>query len=508
MHVRFGLLGLLVAASTAWAAPGQRCGPGASCGVPRFTRLPAAPPAGVLCFPYRTWFDDAGGTFSMGALPSGLPVPDVRGTVRFPYCTGLHDVQVTVEPGRWSVTGTWKGTTDECQDFTESLVPDGACQSPAGTYRNADGLTGPDRWFPPIVIAVPGANALRQLVIPADPVMPAITVSARLQGLDPDPTAITTFTWTVHARQQLPRGRVPLYWDDYFQRGLTSIGTQAVDIPLTVASDFVGGDLLIEASGNQLFPDQWLHITPPAPAGYKIVGTNPPRADIQQWIAALVPAYAFSGLAWADVIDALQRVACDESQQRNFEAPPNGGVGDVIIAPDLGFGLFQLTNPSPTGNPPLIYNWKENARAGTRLFSSDAAVASGFPPKLRGSRKYQAHVSDAINPARQAAGRQPIAVAPAPDFTKLGLLGAAVTNQQLEDAVRAFNGYGDRMLYGFALHEFEPDDTYLIGVSDAALPGLGADPRVWGRVPVAQRGPSGDPDYVAKVTRQSPLCPL
>src|SRR4029078_10299042 len=54
-------------------------------------------------------------------------------------------------------------------------------------------------------------------------------------------------------------------------------------------------------------------------AGVRIQGTNPPRADIQAAIAkAPFP---------AELQQALQRIACQESGQRQFLAAANGGTG-------------------------------------------------------------------------------------------------------------------------------------------------------------------------------------
>ena len=77
----------------------------------------------------------------------------------------------------------------------------------------------------------------------------------------------------------------------------------------------------------------------------------------------------------------------------------------------------------------------------------------------------------------------------------------------LEDGVRGYNGYGTKTLYGVALREFRPDINFLKNLPDSSLAGLATNTAIWERVPVADRGTSGDPDYVNRVTQRQPSCP-
>jgi hypothetical protein len=82
-----------------------------------------------------------------------------------------------------------------------------------------------------------------------------------------------------------------------------------------------------------------------------------------------------------------------------------------------------------------------------------------------------------------------------------------LTPAQVEDdAIRAFNGYGgNRDQFGLPLHEFRLQMTgagLQLVIDEVTLTATAA----WERVPVADRGRSGDPDYVNHVRAASPSC--
>jgi len=103
-----------------------------------------------------------------------------------------------------------------------------------------------------------------------------------------------------------------------------------------------------------------------------------------------------------------------------------------------------------------------------------------------------------LNQQRQTAGQQAIPAITVPD------LSAAEVE---DDAVRAFNGYGgNRDQFGFALHEFRlamAGADLRLAIDEAALTATAT----WERVPVADRGTSGDPNYVNNVNGSNPTCP-
>jgi hypothetical protein len=115
-------------------------------------------------------------------------------------------------------------------------------------------------------------------------------------------------------------------------------------------------------------------------------------------------------------------------------------------------------------------------------------------------------ITGTVNPIRVTAGLMPITITPAPTYSNSGLIGSTPTNLLLEDSTRGFNGWAGPRLYGLVLHEFKPDLNFLETLPNAQLPGLATNLAVWTRVPVADRGNSGDPNYVGHVTGQSPQC--
>jgi hypothetical protein len=88
------------------------------------------------------------------------------------------------------------------------------------------------------------------------------------------------------------------------------------------------------------------------------------RSDIQSLIASTVPSLSLDGLGGSDLTDDTDRIACEESTtsgnlgQREFSAAADGGTGPVIIAPDNGVGIFQLTSNNPFSNPNLLFKFQ------------------------------------------------------------------------------------------------------------------------------------------------------
>ena len=86
------------------------------------------------------------------------------------------------------------------------------------------------------------------------------------------------------------------------------------------------------------------------------------------------------------------------------------------------------------------------------------------------------------------------------------MIGSNPINMLLEDGVRGYNGFAGPSLYGSVLHEFRPDVDFLTSASNALLANLGTNTAVWHRVPIADRGNSGDPNYVGNVTVRTTAC--
>jgi outer membrane protein OmpA-like peptidoglycan-associated protein/peptidoglycan hydrolase-like protein with peptidoglycan-binding domain len=358
-------------------------------------------------------------------------------------------------------------------------------------------------------IVPPSPTAQIQIVSPADntqfaitdaPRMPAINAEARIVGITPDPTPSAAFEWTAQIRfdartcvfgpnrQINPPDIVQTVVGGRFTPNFTSI--RGGELTLIVRAS-IGGQIL-EARTT----------------GLRIAGTNPQRVDVQQALPHAT----------------LRRIACQESSstrrhrahpfagQRQFDAPPNGGVSDCpLFSSDGagGVGIMQITNPLPTDDD--VWNWRQNVATGIQIFNQKVQGARNYPRQVRGSAGFRALV-DNFNRARQAQGLPPVQVM-LPDFTT----GNFDNNlQQLElDAIRGFNGWGGRDQFRFPLHEFRVavDGNGLLQVVNIQPATVGGrkvvvGQAVWERVPVAARPQNfGDPDYVNHVLGRNPQCP-
>jgi len=354
------------------------------------------------------------------------------------------------------------------------------------------------------LVSPPPGNAYP---ITATPAMPTLQATGQVVNASPDPTSTTAFTWTEKLTLKNGTGQ-KFDYSTYLQQSATTTGTAPYTLTTTDPTTVVGGKLTLTitatVNGYNLTSSTPIGLTPAT--ALTIIGTNPQRSAIQSQIATDVPTLSLHGLAVSHVTDVGERIACDESQQREFKANADGGTGPVLISGDNGAGIFQLTSPSPFNNPNLLFNWQQNTMQGLSIFSSKIPGAKGYPGQLRGASLYTAAITNTVNPIRIKAGLAAITTTPAPTFTSAGAIGSTPPNQLLEDTTRGFNGYGGPALYGYVLHEFEPSLSYLETVPNAQLSGLGTNSLVWMRVPVGARGTSGTPNYVALVTGQSPQC--
>jgi len=353
-------------------------------------------------------------------------------------------------------------------------------------------------------------------VIAAAPAMPSMGAKAKVVGISPDPTAKTKFYWQISLRLDI--GLPVFYDDDIQQNNLVTTGEQTIPITFKDPTAFRGGTLKFTATavvdGKSLTG---------VLDNVEIQGENPLRNDIQTSITNSVPPTGLSGLAVTDIVDALKRIACQESRQRQFDALADGGVGPVLISPDLGVGVFQITTTDRCLFPfidcvNVVFNWQANTKEGWNAFKTKIGYAKAYPKALASSPEYADYIKTVINPQRVAAKLSPITTPPAPAFTTTGPIGSNPPNQLLEDAVRGYNGYStqlilppDQPVYDsndnpVLLHEFIPDADYLIALPNSKLKGLDKDPKVWTRVSPDQRPRNGDPNYVKNVISRSPNC--
>lgn len=149
-----------------------------------------------------------------------------------------------------------------------------------------------------------------------------------------------------------------------------------------------------------------------------------------------------------------------------------------------GVGLCQITHPAPTADQ--TWNWKSNLQAGWNLYLEKERIARRYPATVRASSAFRAMVQAwNAQPARR--GLPPIAVR-LPEYTA----------DQLElDTIRGFNGYAN------GLHEFrvrvDARGLLVVTLDASGLNGAAE----WERVPVVDRGRSGDPNYVNNVEAQA-----
>ncbi|MGO4872105.1 MAG: hypothetical protein ACLPGW_16115 [Roseiarcus sp.] len=331
---------------------------------------------------------------------------------------------------------------------------------------------------PALVLAYNPAGP--QFAISEQCVMPAITATATLQNITPDPRIPLQFLWTVSlafiggvgGAAHCPHS--------------ASTRTQHPDITQTTLSNRLtipftqvrGGDLTISVAvrvGNTVLTAK--------SANLQVVGTNPSMASLQ----AVAPNEA-----------GFRKLMRLESGLRQFLP-----MGWPLFSQDNlgGVGLCQITNPPPSADQ--IWSWKANLAAGAALYRSKQSIARRYPERVRNGdapadlgsgATFQALVQ-AYNAPRQAAKLSPVPI-DLPDYDA----------EQLErDTLRGFNGYAG------GLHEYRVklDENGLLAVTLDAAGARGA--AEWELVTAQMRRDyydsinltrRGDPNYVDDVERQ------
>jgi hypothetical protein len=318
------------------------------------------------------------------------------------------------------------------------------------------------------------AAANEVFVMDDTPRMPSIDVIVNVTGVTPDPTSTTAFDWTAELRHN-PRadgdrnGPNRNFAAD--SRGNGVGGRFAVAF-----TELMAGQLTITVRatvGGTTISARTVGVT--------IVAMNPTKANVQAEIGD----------------DLLRRIACHESGQRQFATAPGNTTRSPLWSGDGlgGVGLFQITVPRPTDAQ--TWNWRENVAAGRARLEQGRRAARNYPYQIRGSRTL-AGMLTGLNQRRHAAGRPAIPAITVPELSQA---------QIEDDAIRAFNGYGgNRDQFGFALHEFRLQMVgadLRLAIDEAALTAIAT----WERVPVADRGRAGDPNYVNNVNGSNPTCP-
>jgi len=339
---------------------------------------------------------------------------------------------------------------------------------------------GPHPSHPPpkLTLISPANNA--SFAISGAPAMPTVSARAKIVGVTPDPTPTTSFEWTVQIRYNAstcPHGpNRNINPPDIVQTVVGGTFTPAFPLvrggQLTLIVKATVGGVALQAQST----------------GLVIQATNPRKIDVHDALPH----------------DALRRIACQESGMRQFLAAANGGVGRCPLwsADNAGgAGIMQITRPLPTDDQ--VWNWRANLVAGAGIFNQKVATARSYPALVRASAGFARKVTD-LNAARQNQGLPALQVG-LPNFTS----GDFNNNlQQLElDAIRGYNGWAGRDVFGNALHEFRValDANGLLQVN--IQPNTTNATAIWERVPAADRPQAvGDPDYVNHVLARSPFC--
>jgi len=278
--------------------------------------------------------------------------------------------------------------------------------------------------------------------------MPVIEARARIAGVMPDATPVTTFKWTAtidfnaglcangpgrtirHAPvvQRAPGGK--------FRPTFTQI--RGGILTLTVEAQIAGRTLTASVTG------------------IKIVATNPSNAVVAQKFPDKT----------------LRQIASHESGMKQFES---NGVCPLWSRDKLGgVGIMQITNPMPADDD--VWDWTANLRRGQKILKEKEAVASGYPAKVRNSGAFQTLVTR-FNQARQKAGKGALTIT-LPEFN---------AEQLRLDMIRGYNGFAGTDAFGNVLHEFRVPLDAAGNLIASEQPDGKAAVIVWQQVPVADR---------------------
>ncbi|MEO0248606.1 MAG: hypothetical protein ABIN58_03475, partial [candidate division WOR-3 bacterium] len=430
-----------------------------------------------------------------------------------------------------TVPVTFPFTTTDCKDSTQVKYQ---AFIPAG--RGIDIITMPADDYdiltvnapPRLEISSPGLETTLYMQHRADdgfPTRPLLeNVSVKVLNVTPDPTATTTFRWKVRVQydtRQINFRSKEVVWEREAQGGEMP-GTMPSDI-LAPCGIMVGetngeGNNLSCAAGGAILYEVRATINGRELMASKdgpiiLAGNNPTRQNIQnRTVAGRV----------ADEADWLKKIAWQESCQEQFATADNfsryqyRGEPKMNRGGDGGAGIMQITKTTPLPNGPSsaeLWDWRANVDEGKAKFDEGKSTATNFPGRVRQHPGFTQTLVNNTNTWRQQNNMQPFTEIRVPAFTR---------DQLLEDAVRAFNGFGDKTdplfpkvgtIPALPLHEFtlmtqkveirgpdgSPQEVLVLTITDL---GGGIAQAQWMRVAVGDRGSAGDPNYVENVRAQ------
>lgn len=326
--------------------------------------------------------------------------------------------------------------------------------------------------------------------------MPAITATATIKNITPDPKVPLQFNWTVELsfngsfrKHPVPHslGRVIKH------PTITQVtSTNQFKIPFSAVR---GGDLrvkvAVKVNGTLLTATS---------EGLAIIGTNPSPSELA---AVADQTVAFRKLMW---VESRFRHFMDSRQFSGMPYFSEDGLG--------GVGICQVTDPHPSDDQ--VWKWKENIAAGWQVYKGKEAIARKYPANFRSSKAFAAMVTTYNDERRRKAveaaakAKPPVAAKDVPR-KDLAITIPDFTEEQVQlETIRLYNGAP------LHIHEYRPKmDTektptgvalLLLTVDEANLKGTAE----WERVPVDDRKQQykdaklpeknwGDPNYVDDV---------
>ena len=392
----------------------------------------------------------------------------------------------------------------------EQITINGVGYNPGQTFNPQDGVPFTVAANPATIeITIDNPPTDQIYRIGPEPSMPQILARAKVVGITPDPTANTTFTWTLSVHydssetQPGPNSRRII---DYSWSATTTGNTGNAGLLHTDFQDIIrGGHLTLTARATlngQL-------LTSPPLTNYKILGLK--SAEDNQTphnLRAILRNSTVRKIARQESIGGHQfRFDGNVLWNDNGQGGSDGGVGVMQVSPVYGANgqIIRL----PTDDE--VWDWRKNAAMGVVLFKAKRDSAQ----RLRG------HVQDKVtrlvnqDRAKQHPPKNPITIVVPPLTTHGGNLvtfdqefeGVSYDdnlNQVEQDAVRLNNGAAGTDVFGPGLHEFQisriPPQTPLFVEDDATIERTGVATVIWRHVLVQERPSStGDPNYVHHV---------
>ena len=138
-----------------------------------------------------------------------------------------------------------------------------------------------------------------------------------------------------------------LAWGAFKKSGKATTPGNTWDAKAAVADG--GGTLTVRAEAQQAN----------ATIAVSIKGTNPSAAEVGAYLAKQPGA------------DGFDKIVAHESKFKHFNA-----VNEPIKSFDNGYGMCQLTTPTPTFEQ--VWNWKSNIDGGLKLFAQKVASATTY----------------------------------------------------------------------------------------------------------------------------------